>query len=199
MPESIPALEALTEQFARLPGIGRKSAMRMALYVLDYDENEINEFSEALQNAKKSIKKCKECFNLSENEICPICADKGRDHSVICVVEDTRDVISIEKSKVYNGVYHVLCGTISPIDGMTPDKLKIHELGQRIEKGGVNELIIATNPNAAGDSTAMYLIRFLRRFNIKITRIALGLPMGGELQHADEMTLSQAIEGRREV
>lgn len=199
MADSVPALDKLVDKFAKLPGVGRKSAMRMALSVLEYSEDEIEDFASSLVEAKKNIKKCSVCFNFSEEEVCPICSNPERDHSVVCVVEDTRDVLALEKVKGYHGVYHVLCGALSPIDGITPDKLKIHELGKRLEEGGINEIIIATNPNSTGDSTAMYLIRFLRRFNIKISRLGLGLPMGGELQQADEMTLAQAIEGRREV
>ncbi len=193
----LPTLEILIEQFRKLPSVGRKSAERMAYAVLDYSKEEAELFADAITNAKETIKRCKHCFNFSEQEECPVCTDEERDRSVICVVEDARDIISIEKVKEYHGLYHVIGGTISPMNGVTPDDLNIRELIHRISDGTVNEVIIATNPTVEGETTAMYISKLLKPLEIKVSRLAYGMPVGGELDHADEVTLLRAIEGRK--
>ena len=189
-------LQKLIEQFARLPGVGRKMAQRFAFYVLDLPEDKAKEFSTAILEAKSKIKKCSVCGNFTEGELCPICSAKGRDHSLICVVEDPRDVLAFERTREYNGVYHVLHGLISPIDGITPDKLRIRELLARLQDGKVREVIMATNPTVEGDATAMYLAQLLEPLGVKVTRLAFGLPVGGSLEYADEVTLFKALENR---
>ncbi len=198
MPEYIESLQNLAEQFSRLGGVGRKSAMRMAFSVLDMSDEEAKEFASAILDAKEKIHLCPICQNITDREICPICADIQRDRSVVCVVSDAKAVISMEKVREYRGVYHVLGGVISPMTGVTPDKLKIKELLSRIEEGEIKEVIAATNPTVEGEATAMYLSRILKPLGIKVTRLAYGVPMGSDLEYADEITLYKAIEGRRD-
>lgn len=171
----------------------------MAYAVLDYSKEEAEFFANAITEAKEKIVRCKICHNFSEDEICPVCADEERDGSIICVVEDARDIISLEKVKDYNGVYHVIGGTISPMKGITPDDLNIKSLMSRLSNEDVNEIIIATNPTIEGETTALYISRLVKPLGIKVSRLAYGMPVGGELDHADEVTISRAIEGRKEL
>lgn len=171
----------------------------MAYAILDRSPEEAEQFANAIINAKQTIKRCKHCFNFSESEICPICTDEERDGSVICVVEDARDIISIEKVKEYHGLYHVIGGTISPMNGVSPDDLNIIELVHRLSDNSVKELIIATNPTVEGETTAMYISKLVKPLDVKVTRLAYGMPVGGELDHADEITLLKAIEGRKQI
>ena len=191
-------LQKLIEQFARLPGVGRKMAQRFAFYVLDLPEDKAKEFSSAILEAKSKIKKCSVCGNFTEGELCPICSAKGRDTSLICVVEDPRDVLAFERTREYNGVYHVLHGLISPMDGIGPDQLTIKELLARLNDT-VKEVIMATNPDTEGEATALYIARLLKPFGVKVTRLAYGIPVGGHLEFADDATLMRALEGRREL
>ena len=199
MAEYIESLQKLAEQFARLEGIGRKSAMKMAFSVLDMTVEEAGEFAAAILEAKEKIHLCPICQNITDREICPICADLNRDRSTVCVVSDPKVVISMEKVREYKGVYHVLHGVISPMNGITPDKLKIKELLARIGDGEIDEVIVATNPTVEGEATAMYLSRLLKPLGVKVTRLAYGVPMGSDLEYADEITLFRAIEGRTDV
>lgn len=192
-------LQKLIEQFERMPGIGRKTAQRIAFYILGLPENESNAIAEAITNACKKIHKCSLCSNLTEDELCPICKNDKRDHSVICVVEDSQSLIAIEKTKEFNGVYHVLHGAISPLDGIGPEQLTIKELLERLNNEDIREIIIATDSDIEGEATAMYLSKLIKPFDIKISRIAFGLPVGTDIQYADEVTLSRAIEGRRSI
>jgi len=199
MAEFIQPLEELIEQFRRLEGIGRKTAVRLAFSVLGFSEDEAADFATAILNAKTKIHLCPVCQNISADELCPVCAADNRDSSVICVVEDPRAVLAIEKVKEYRGLYHVLHGAISPMKGIGPDKLKINELVERIVTGEVKEVILATNPNVEGEATAMYISRILRNQPVKVTRIANGVPVGGDLEYADEVTLFRAIQGRVDI
>ena len=199
MAEYIESLSRLAEKFASLEGVGKKTAFRMAFSVLDMDMEEAKEFAEAILDAKEKIHLCPICQNLTDRDICPICADPNRDKSLICVVTDARAVLSMEKVREYRGVYHVLHGLISPMNGVTPDQLKIKELLSRVGEGDVNEVIVATNPTVEGEATAMYLSRLLKPLAIPVTRLAYGVPVGGDLEYADEITLFRALEGRREV
>ena len=199
MANTLPDLEKLIEKFRRLPGVGRRSAERMAYKILDMSDAETEDFANALLDAKRNIGKCSICFNLCQGEICGICSDETRDRSVICVLEDARAAASLEKVREYRGLYHILEGTISPMDGIGPDKLRIKELLDRIGDGTVEEIILATNSTVEGETTAMYLAKLLRPLGLKITRLAYGIPVGGELDHADEVTLARAIDGRREM
>ena len=195
-----PALESLVEQFARLPGIGRKSAQRLAFYILGQPEETAKAFADALLNAKKSISCCPVCQNLTEGEgPCALCASPRRDHSVVCVVADPKDVAAMERSREYRGVYHVLHGVISPLNRVTQDDIKIRELMLRIGEGDVKEVIMATNPDTEGEATAMYISRLLRPMGVRVTRLAYGVPVGSQLEYADEVTLSRALEGRQEM
>ena len=200
----IPPLEKLASQFRKLPGVGKKSAYRMAFAILDFSEEDAKEFAEAVVSAKQNITFCSVCQNISETEVCPICRDSKRNKNVICVVEDPRDVAAIIGINDFDGVFHVLGGLISPLEGKTPDKLKIKELLERInnfsseETNGI-EIIIATNPSVEGDATAMYLSRLIKPLGIKVTRLAYGIPVGADLEYADEVTLSRAISGRSEM
>ena len=198
MAEYIESLQRLAEQFARLGGVGKKSAMRMAFSVLDMTEDGAREFAQAIIEAKEKIHLCPVCQNITDKELCPICEDSARDKSTICVVSDAKAVISMEKVREYRGVYHVLGGVISPLNGITPDKLKIKELLERVSDGSVKEVIVATNPNVEGETTAMYIAKILKPLGIKVTRLAYGVPMGADLEYADEVTLYRAIEGRRD-
>ena len=195
-----PALENLVEQFAKLPGVGRKSAQRLAFYLLDQPEESARAFADAILQAKSSISCCPVCQNLAQGEgPCPICASPRRDHSVICVVADPKDVVAMERAREYQGVYHVLHGVISPMNHVGPDDLRIAQLVERVSAGGVEEVIMATNPDTEGETTAMYLSRLLKPFGVKVTRLAYGIPVGSHLEFADEATLTRAMEGRREM
>ena len=197
MAEHIEALQKLAEQFARLPGIGRKSAMRLAFSILELSDEEAQSFADTIIDAKAKIHLCPVCQSLTDKEVCSVCNDISRDKSTIMVLEDTKAVLSMEKVREYRGLYHVLHGVISPMNGVTPDKLKIKELLARIGEDEVKEIIIATNPTVEGEATAMYLSRLLKPFEIKITRLAYGIPVGGDIEYADEVTLYRAMEGRR--
>lgn len=192
-------LVLLAEHFARLPGIGMKSAQRLAYHVMSMTDEEAQSFADAIICAHSTVKCCKECQNLTENELCPICSDDMRDHSVICVVETPKDISAFERTNEYKGVYHVLHGLISPLDGITPDKIRLKELLARISAGDVNEVIMATNPTVEGEATAMYISKLLKPLGVKVTRLAFGLPIGGSLEFADEVTLFKALENRNEI
>ena len=187
----------LYEQLRRLPGVGSKTAMRLAYHIIDMPEGEVQQLAEALSNAKKSIHYCSQCFNLTDGEKCAICSDPSRDSFTICVVEQPQDIAAMERSHGYNGLYHVLHGVLSPLDGVGPDKLKIRELFQRLQRESISEIIIATNSDVEGEATATYLAQLLKPIGITVSRIAHGLPMGGDLEYADEVTLSKALENRR--
>ena len=199
MAEYIESLQLLAEKFGRLEGGGKKTAMRMAYSVLELEQEDAEAFAKAILDAKEKIHLCPFCQNLTDREVCSICADENRDHSVICVVTDPRAVIAMEKVRDYDGVYHVLHGLISPINGITPDRLKIRELLARVGDGEVGEVIVATNPTVEGEATAMYLSKLLKPLGVRVTRLAYGVPVGAELEYADEVTLFRAIEGRRDV
>lgn len=194
----IEALDVLAEQFARLPGIGRKSAERLAYAVLSYSEEDIERFASAMTDAKAKIHRCPICQNLTDREICPVCADPSREKNSICVVEDARAVMAFERVRTYRGTYHVLHGLISPMTGVTPDALTIRELLARLADGEVEEIIVATGATTEGEATAMYLARLLAPLGVRVTRLAHGIPFGGALEYADEITLSRALEGRRD-
>ena len=198
MAEYIESLQKLAEQFGRLQGIGKKNAMKMAFSVLDMTDEDAAEFAKAIIEAKEKIHLCPICQNLTDRDICPICADETRDRKTVCIVSDARVVISMEKVREYKGLYHVLHGVISPMNGTTPDKLKIKELLARIDEGEIEEAIVATNPTVEGEATAMYISRLLKPAGIKVTRIANGIPVGGELEFADAHTLACAFDGRKE-
>ena len=193
------ALQNLADQFARLPGIGGKTAQRLAFYVLGLPEESAPEFADAIMEAKKSVHTCPVCQNLTDREICPICADDMRDHGVICVVAEPKDVIAMERSREFRGVYHVLHGVISPLNHVTQDDIKVKELLTRVGSEDVREVIMATNPDTEGEATAMYISRLLRPMEVKVTRLAYGVPVGSQLEYADEVTLSRALEGRQEI
>ena len=199
MTDYIESLQVLAEQFARLKGVGRKSAMRMAFSVLELDEESARAFADAIMDAKLSIHKCPVCGNLTDKDVCYVCSDLARDTSVICVVEDVKAVISLEKVREYKGVYHVLHGAISPVNGITPDKIRFRELIERAGADEVSEVIIATNPTPDGEVTAMYISKYLKPLGIKVTRLAYGVPVGSDLEYADEITLGRAIDGRRDI
>ena len=202
MSEFIPPLEILIEQFQRLPGIGRKTAQRLAFSIIDSEEENVVKFAQALLNAKKNIHYCPSCYNFSEGGLCSVCSNEEKDQSVICVVEDAKVLMAIEKVKGanrYNGLYHVLHGVISPLDGIGPEQLKIKELMARLSDEGVKEVIMATNPTVEGEATASYLSRLIKPMGIKISRLAYGIPVGGDLEYADEVTLTKALEGRNEI
>lgn len=193
------ALQNLTDQFARLPGVGGKTAQRLAFHVLELPMDQAQAFADAILDAKNKVHTCPCCQNLTDKELCPICADDSRDKSTICVVAEPKDVIALERSREYKGVYHVLHGVISPLNHVTQDDVKIRELLQRIAQGGVQEVIMATNPDTEGEATAMYISRLLRPMEVKVTRLAYGVPVGSQLEYADEVTLSRALEGRQEM
>lgn len=198
MAEYIESLQNLAEKFGSLGGVGKKSALRMAFSVLEMSDGEAEEFANAILEAKRRIHLCPVCQNITDKEICPVCADMQRDRRTILVVSDPKAVISMEKVREYRGLYHVLHGVISPMNGITPDKLKIKELLERISEDEVEEVIVATNPTVEGEATAMYISRLLKPIGIKVTRLAYGVPMGSDLEYADEITLFRAIEGRRD-
>ena len=199
MADYIESLQHLAEQFGRLNGVGRKSALHMAFSVLDWTEEEAAAFASAILDAKKKIHLCPVCQNLTDRALCPICDDPNRDRSVICVVTDVRAVMAMERVREYRGVYHVLHGLISPMNGVTPDKLKIKELLERVGHGDVSEVIVATDPNVEGEATAMYLSRLLKPLGVRVTRLAYGVPVGADLEYADAVTLFRALQGRRDV
>ena len=199
MAEQIEALQKLAEQFARLPGIGGKTAQRLAFHVLGLPEESAQEFADAIMEAKRSVHTCPVCQNLTDREVCPICADDMRDHGVICVVAEPKDVIAMERSREFRGVYHVLHGVISPLNHVTQDDIKVKELLLRVGSDDVREIIMATNPDTEGEATAMYISRLLRPMEVKVTRLAYGVPVGSQLEYADEVTLSRALEGRQEI
>ena len=193
------ALERLTEQFAKLPGIGGKTAQRLAFYLLSVSDEEAQEFAQAISDAKRSVKTCPVCQNLTDQSLCAICDDDERDHGLICVVAEPKDVIAMERAREYRGVYHVLHGVISPLNHLGPDDIRIKELLDRVAQGTVREIIMATNPDTEGEATAMYLSRLLRPMGVKVTRLAYGIPVGSQLEYADEVTLLRALEGRQEM
>ena len=192
-------LQRLIEQFGSLPGIGRKTATRLALSVLDLTDEQAEEFARAILAAKREIKKCSVCGNICVGDLCDICSDERRDRSLVCIVEDAKAVMAFERVREFNGVYHVLEGVLSPINGVGPDDINIYGLLKRIHEGNVSEIIIATNPNVEGEATAMYISRLVSDLGVKVTRLAYGVPVGGDLEYADEVTLHRAIEGRREM
>ncbi|MDR0880807.1 MAG: recombination mediator RecR [Clostridioides sp.] len=192
-------INRLIEEFSKLPGIGRKTAQRLAFHVIGMDQKDVETLSKAILDAKNDIKYCSICCNISDSDPCPICSNKNRDESVICVVEDVRDVAAMEKIREFNGQYHVLNGVISPMDGVGPEMLNVKELIQRLGHQDVTEIIMATNPTIEGEATAMYIAKLVKPMGIKVTRIAHGLPVGGDLEYADEVTISKALEGRREI
>ncbi|MBO5954229.1 MAG: recombination protein RecR [Oscillospiraceae bacterium] len=193
------ALQDLADAFARLPGIGGKTAQRLAFHVLELPMDDAEDFADAILAAKRSVHTCPCCQNLTDREVCPICDDPGRDQSTICVVAEPRDVIAMERSREFSGVYHVLHGVISPLNHVSQDDIRIRELLQRVGQGTVREVIMATNPDTEGEATAMYISRLLRPMEVKVTRLAYGVPVGSQLEYADEVTLSRALEGRQEI
>ena len=194
-----PSIEKLIQSFEKLPSIGSKTAARLAFYILDASEEETNEFISSIVNAKKNLKYCSKCYNISDTDPCNICGNPKRNQSIICVVEDVRDIIAMEKTHEFKGVYHVLHGSISPMNGIGPEDIKIKELLSRLMDGTVKEVILATNPRIEGEATAMYLSKLIKPLGIKVTRIAHGIPVGGDLEYTDEITLTKALEGIREI
>ena len=194
-----PSIEKLIESFEKLPSIGHKTAVRLAFHMLDLSKEDTNEFINSIINAKENLKYCSICFNISDTDPCPICSSPKRDSSIICVVEDVRDIMAMERTHEFKGVYHVLHRTISPMNDIGPEDIKIKELLNRINNGNVKEIIIATNPRVEGEATAIYLSKIIKPLGIKVTRIAHGIPVGGDLEYTDEVTLSKALEGRREL
>jgi len=194
-----PSIEKLIESFEKLPSIGNKTAIRLAFHILNSSEEETNEFIKSIQEAKKNLKFCSKCYNISDTDPCEICKNATRDQSKICVVEDVKDVVAIEKIHEYKGLYHVLHGTISPMDGIGPEDIKIKELLSRLMEGTVKEVILATNPKVEGEATAMYISKLIKPMGIKATRLAHGIPVGGDLEYTDEFTLGKAFEGRVEL
>ena len=195
----VPPLERLVDQFESLPGIGHKSAQLIAYHVLNMSREEAQRFAQTITDAHENIHYCSVCCNLTDSDLCPICRSDNRDKSIICVVEDPRDVFALERTNEFNATYHVLHGAISPLGGVGPDQLKIKELLKRVGDGAVKEVIMATNPTVEGEATAMYISRLLKPLGIRVTRLAYGIPVGGDLEYADEVTLSRAIEGRQEL
>ncbi len=194
-----PSIEKLIESFEKLPSIGHKTAQRLAFYMLDLSQEEVEDFTNSILNAKKNLHFCSKCFNISDTDPCNICSNPKRDGSIICVVEDVRDVIAMERTHEFGGVYHVLHGSISPMNGIGPDDIKIKELLSRTMNGDVKEVILATNPRVEGEATSMYISKLLKPLGIKTTRIARGIPVGGDLEYTDEITLTKALEGRSEI
>jgi len=192
-------IQDLIDELSRLPGIGPKSAQRLAFYMVNASAQDARRLAEAIVAAKERVRFCRECFSVSEGELCRICRDPGRDPAVICVVEESKDQAAIEKAGVIKGRYHVLGGAISPLEGMGPDDLRVQELLERVSRNGVREVILATNPNLEGNATAMYVAALVKPLGVRVTRLASGLPVGGDLEYADEVTLGQALEGRREM
>ncbi len=199
MTDYIESLQKLAEQFGRLQGVGRKSAMRMAFSIVELDEDAAKDFANAILEVKQKIHECPICGNLTDKDVCYVCSDLSRDAGLICVVEDVKALMSIEKVREYKGVYHVLHGAISPVNGVTPDKIHVKELIERVGQNDVREVIIATNPTQDGEVTAMYVSKYLKPLGVKVSRLAYGIPVGSDLEYADEVTLGRAIEGRRDV
>ena len=194
-----PSIEKLIESFERLPSIGHKTATRLAFHMLNLSEEETNEFIGSIENARKNLKYCSICYNISDTDPCEICANSKRDSNIICVVEDVKDIIAMERKHEFKGLYHVLHGTISPMNGIGPEDIKIKELLNRLSNSEIKEVIIATNPRVEGEATAMYLSKLIKPFGIKVSRIAHGIPVGGDLEYTDEITLAKALEGRHEM
>jgi len=192
-------VENLITELTKLPGIGRKTAQRLAFFILTMSQEDAKGISRAINELKEKARFCRECFSITENDLCSICSNNSRDRSKLCVVEEPSNIFVIERTGSFNGLYHVLLGALSPIDGLTPDKLKINELVERVKKDSIKEIIMATNPNTKGEMTAQYINEILKPFHVKVTRIAYGLPIGGDIEFADEVTLGKAIEGRREI
>ena len=192
-------ISRLIEEFSKLPGVGRKTAQRLAFHVINMNINDVEALSKAIVDAKKEIRYCSVCYNITDKAVCSMCSNKNRDDSIICVVEDPRDVAAMEKTKEFNGKYHVLNGVISPMDGIGPDMIRIKELIQRLSNQDVKEIIMATNPTVEGEATASYISRLVKPMGIKVTRLAYGIPVGGDLEYADEYTLARALEGRNEI
>ena len=197
--EYSPSIEKLIESFEKLPSIGHKTAQRLAFYMLDQTKEEIKEFTDSIINAKNNLKFCSKCFNISDTDPCNICSNPKRDESIICVVEDVKDVIAMERTHEFNGLYHVLHGSISPMNGIGPENIKIKELLARLMDGTVKEIILATNPRVEGEATSIYISKLVKPLGIKATRIARGIPIGGDLEYTDEVTLAKALEGRSEI
>jgi recombination protein RecR len=194
-----PPVQALIDELGRLPGIGPKSAQRIAFHLLKVPAEDATRLAHAITEAKARVRFCERCFNVAEGELCPICSDDTRDGTIVCVVEESRDIVAVEKTGEFRGRYHVLLGAMSPLEGIGPEQLKIRELLTRIDAEGIEEIILCTNPNTEGEVTAMYLARLLKPIGLRVTRIASGLPVGGDLEYADELTLGRALEGRRLV
>ena len=194
-----PPVQSLIDELGRLPGIGPKSAQRIAFHLLKVSPEDANRLAHAIREAKEKVRFCDRCFNVADAPLCPICADDRRDPTIVCVVEESRDIVAIERTGEFRGRYHVLLGAMSPLEGIGPEQLKIRELLNRIGPEGIEEVIVCTNPNTEGEVTAMYLARMLKPLGLKVTRIASGLPVGGDLEYADELTLGRALEGRRAI
>ena len=194
-----PALQKLIDELGKLPGVGSKSAQRIAFHLIKIPEQEALSLADAIQQAKQKVRFCETCFNMSDEVICEICSDSQRDSSLVCVVEEPRDIVALERTREYKGLYHVLQGAINPIDGIGPEQLKIRELLERLKGNTVVEVILCTNPNIEGEATAMYLAKLIEPLGIQVSRIASGLPVGGDLEYADELTLGRALEGRRNI
>jgi recombination protein RecR len=194
-----PPVQSLIDELGRLPGIGPKSAQRIAFHLLKVPADDANRLAHAIRDAKEKVRFCERCFNVSDATLCSFCTDDRRDSTIICVVEESRDIVSVERTGEFNGRYHVLLGAMSPLEGIGPEQLKIRELLTRLEPEGVQEVIVCTNPNTEGEVTAMYLARMLKPLGLKVTRLASGLPVGGDLEYADELTLGRALEGRRTI
>ena len=199
MSYDVAALEKLIEQFQKMPSIGRKTAQRMAFHVLDLTDDDAKEFANAIIDAHTKIHRCSVCHNLTENELCPVCESVNRDKSLVCVVEDPRDVLAMERTREYSGVYHVLHGVISPMNGIGPEQLTIKSLVERASSGVIAEIIMATNPTIEGDTTAMYISKLIKPFGVKVTRLAYGIPVGADIEYADDVTLMRALSGRSEL
>ena len=199
MSEYLLPLEEMIEQLGRLPGVGRKTAAKYAFRLLDMSTEELEAFTSAILSGKRRIRTCRKCFHFCEGELCPICSDEQRANGQICVVEDVKTLLAIERARSFKGRYHVLGGVLSPIDGIGPDKLHLSELLARVKAGEANEVIVATNPTVEGETTAMYLMKLLKPLNVKVTRLAYGMPVGADLEYADEVTLMKALEGRQEL
>ena len=197
--EYSPSIEKLIDSFEKLPSIGHKTAQRLAFHILDLTNEEVKDFTDSIINAKNNLKFCSKCFNISDTEPCNICSNPKRDNTVICVVEDVKDVVAMERTHEFNGLYHVLHGSISPMNGIGPENIKIKELLARLMDGTVKEIILATNPRVEGEATSMYISKLVKPLGIKVTRIARGIPIGGDLEYTDEVTLAKALEGRSEL
>ena len=193
------ALQELADQFARLPGVGGKTAQRLAFYVLEMSDSDAQSFADAILEAKRVVHTCPVCQNLTDREVCPVCDDSTRDQGLVCVVAEPKDVIAMERAREFSGVYHVLHGVISPLNHISQDDIRVKELLARVAAGGIREVIMATNPDTEGEATAMYISRLLRPLEVKVTRLAYGIPVGSKLEYADEVTLSRALEGRQEI